>query len=597
MKPRITLCIILGNEEAVIGRCLKYFLPAVDSVSAVRAVGTATPDKTEEILRAACEKMGKPLHFAEYKNGLLSGHDVYTGLAPVVGIDGKDPRTWPHIDHFGAARQLAWTNAEVFNPTHLLWCDADDILSEGSVEHIRECAEGEQDCMAWPYKTPKETPIRERLVKVGISRWSFAIHEQLIFTAEKVERLVSKEAVWIHEPLENKVPNHERNLRILEYHLRYIGRDLFYLSQQHHARKDVRRFNTIAKAAIACEPDPVEAYDLYLNLAQNETDIVKAQEYALKAFQAIPERREALAFLTSACIALNQYQRAYNFAQLMMRIPVPSLSYWNIQHAWYDWKGMLLYTQCLRLVGKNVEATDFENEIFHKNGGTFSIIHATLGREKQALAMREIWLNRADNPLAVEYIFGLHEFDNNSRTFLAGIKHSLTQKKGAGPNLESAAALSTGKILVQAQDDIVPPRHWDTLLLQKIGDRIDKPCFVTVSDGHRTDQIHVTSVMTRAYMDQKGRGDCEGCGFGHPGYFSMYWDTENSYRAYQDGENGNVNLIDGRDLVFFHDHPIFQGKKIEEMDKTYQIENAPEHYSEGRALFDKRNPEAKAKGW
>ncbi len=212
---------------------------------------------------------------------------------------------------------------------------------------------------------------------------------------------------------------------------------------------------------------------------------------------------------------------------------------------------------------------------------TFSIIHATLGRATQALDIRKLWLSRADKPSQVEYLFGLHAFDAESITALSHHRHSLTELTGAGPNLQACAAISTGKVLVQAQDDIIPPIGWDTSLLAKLPD-LDAEAFVCVSDGFRTDWIRVTSIMTRAYMERKARGDCDGCGFGHPGYFSMYWDTENSYRATRDGVCAN-----GTDLVFYHDHPVFTDRPL---DATYLLENEPIHYTEGKALFEKRNP-------
>lgn len=212
----------------------------------------------------------------------------------------------------------------------------------------------------------------------------------------------------------------------------------------------------------------------------------------------------------------------------------------------------------------------------------FSVIHATLGRPQTAALMRELWLSRAENPGEVEYLFGLHSFDAESMALLSQFPHAVTDKRGAGPNLESCAAISAGTILVQAQDDITPPHGWDAKLLAKITE-LNAPAFVCVSDGHRTDFLHVTSIMTRAYMERKARGDCDGCGFGHPGYFSMFWDTENSIRAYRDGV-----AIDARELVFYHDHPVFVPGKA--WDETYEIENAAEHYTNGSALFKSRNP-------
>ncbi len=148
----------------------------------------------------------------------------------------------------------------------------------------------------------------------------------------------------------------------------------------------------------------------------------------------------------------------------MMGIPKPGKTYWTVNHAWYEWKGMSLWLQCLRLNGRHKDAYELEAKMKPKGGYAFSVIHATLGNPQQAMAVREIWLGRARNPLAVEYLFGCHSFDAKSMKWLRGFNHSVTPNKGKDASFFVCSAMATGKIVVQAHDDVIPPQDWDLLL-------------------------------------------------------------------------------------------------------------------------------------
>jgi hypothetical protein len=208
----------------------------------------------------------------------------------------------------------------------------------------------------------------------------------------------------------------------------------------------------------------------------------------------------------------------------------------------------------------------------------------------QALAIRELWLSRAKHPENVQYIYGLHDFDKRSKRVLGGFEHTVTKKKGSAENYDLAAGLAIGQVIIQAQDDCHPPQDWDVVLTSLIPD-INAPAFVAVGDGHRTDRLCVNTVMTRAYMELKADRETGENGFFHRGYVTVFPDTENSYRAIKDAENGLIEYIDAPQFVIYHDHPMFN--PAVPMDSTYEWENSPDNYKQGRALFMDRNPEAK----
>jgi len=566
---KITLACIVGNEEAVIERFIRSFAPAVDNFVFIRAIGTNEKDESFTIARQLCEELGKNGLFHEYHNDT----------------------EFPHVDSFGSARQMAWNHAKAFSPDYIMWADADDVLPPGSAESIRAAAESaSHDVFIMPYhvRGDKQVVMRERMVKASIgSYWKYAIHEQLAFPNDASYRIV-KDAVFLHEPLCTKAGGHERNVAILKNEVKDTARNFFYLQQEYFQVGNEKQFIVYAKAALACPGlGTIERYEILLNLAQTAGQ--DSRKLAAEAYAIMPDRREALALLCNYSLIDRDYPTALTLARKMMETDKPNRSYWSQNNEWYGWKAAELYRQCLRLNGDPAEADlefvlnlDYEKPVF-------SIIHATLGRPEQALQIREMWLSRARYPENVEYIFGLHSFDDPSVKYLSGFKHTVTDAKGAAINYDTAAGASTGRIIIQAQDDCYPPDGWDVELAKLIPDA-SKPVFVAPFDGHRADRISVNSIMTRAYMEIKAKRDPGENGFFHTGYTTVFPDTENSFRAIHDGIHGVCEYIDAPDFLIYHDHPLYNPGVP--YDATYEWENATENYQTGLEVFVKRNPEA-----
>jgi hypothetical protein len=221
----------------------------------------------------------------------------------------------------------------------------------------------------------------------------------------------------------------------------------------------------------------------------------------------------------------------------------------------------------------------------------FSILHATYQRPEKAMHARQVWFDRAAKPDAVEYIFAVNS-DDPTVERLAQLAHGtgtlfcMATFRGSAPAWNAAAALSRGKLLIQGQDDVVPPLHWDELLCTEL-DRAgllfpwaDKPAFIAVSDGYRKDKLCCTAIMNRARYEQCGE-------FLFPGYLSVFSDDEVTLRAYGDAEDGKCTLIEARHLVFKHEHAYHNASVP--MDDTYRKENSQEAYAVGQKLFIDRN--------
>ena len=212
---------------------------------------------------------------------------------------------------------------------------------------------------------------------------------------------------------------------------------------------------------------------------------------------------------------------------------------------------------------------------------TISLLHATRGRVRGAIAARNRWLVAAEFSDRIEHIFAFDRDDMDSAAGLSAYRHVVVEErdKGCVAAWNLAARASKSQILIQLSDDWLPIRHWDTKIADRFRD-VSKPGVLRVSDARRVDDLLAFAIFTRAYLELLG-GD-----FLAPDYFGVYSDDEFSLRAYQNGV-----VIDARDIVFEHCHPSFSSDAI--YDETHKRQNDAARYREGRKIFLRRNPSAR----
>lgn len=199
-----------------------------------------------------------------------------------------------------------------------------------------------------------------------------------------------------------------------------------------------------------------------------------------------------------------------------------------------------------------------------------SLIHATRGRPAKAKKCQSNWLALADRPFGIEIITVVDADDVESRKELP---EAIVVEPGGGcaRAWNEGAKASTGHILIQLSDDWMPPKGWDTIISQRIGD-FNKPAILAISDGHRKDRLLCMAIMTRArYLEQ-------GYMF-HPRFLSVYSDdffTEMAYR-----EPGLV--IEAKDIVIEHQHP---GHGFGKVDTVMAISNSKDRYRHGKETLE-----------
>lgn len=146
----ISLCMIVKNEEAVLGRCLDSIAGLVDEII---IVDTGSSDKTNEVA-------------AGYPSRLY---------------------TWPWADDFAAARNYSFSKAEM---DYCMWLDADDVLDprfHADFSALKESLSPDTDIVMMKYNTsfdPNGNPLfsyyRERWIRNdGLHRWTGEVHEAI----------------------------------------------------------------------------------------------------------------------------------------------------------------------------------------------------------------------------------------------------------------------------------------------------------------------------------------------------------------------------------------------------------------------------------
>lgn len=214
----ISLCMIVKNEEAVLGRCLESVAALVDEII---IVDTGSTDATKEIARQFTDKLFDFL--------------------------------W--VDDFAAARNFSFDQA---SGDYCMWLDADDVIAEDDRARFRAMREQflpETDVVMMPYHTafdlqgqPTFTYYRERVVRNEARfRWAGAVHEAITPAGEIrwSDAAVSHKKVGAGDP--------DRNLRIYEAQLAagkaldprnqfYYARELWYHSRFEEAAKVLTAF-------------------------------------------------------------------------------------------------------------------------------------------------------------------------------------------------------------------------------------------------------------------------------------------------------------------------------------------------------------------
>jgi hypothetical protein len=238
-----------------------------------------------------------------------------------------------------------------------------------------------------------------------------------------------------------------------------------------------------------------------------------------------------------------------------------------VRPEWQGWRLDWLDARIARRQGRHLDAAAADS----RTAPRLSILHATR-RPREALAAEQRWRATCADNAAVEWVYAVSADDAESLRVMTalGMRHVVATDGGPVAAWNEAARYASGDVIVAMSDDWWPIVHWDTVILDRIGDT-SRPTVLAVSDGLRRDRLLCLPILTAARLAQQ-----DGELFGP--YWSVYSDDEFAWRAYRDGV-----VVDARDVVIPH-RPV--------NDATRAASNEGRHYADGLRTFCERNPEA-----
>lgn len=151
---------------------------------------------------------------------------------------------------------------------------------------------------------------------------------------------------------------------------------------------------------------------------------------------------------------------------------------------------------------------------------SISILHPSFGRPELARKCYDEWMGKAEHEVEIEYILCLSTMDNTSLYMSyfheADVKFIFLDDKGLVKQVNYAASISTGDLLIAVSDDFGCPDNWDTQLLQSLQGESDY--IVKTQDGLQP-FIITLPIMDRVYYERFGY-------IYYPGYGHMFGDNE-----------------------------------------------------------------------
>jgi tetratricopeptide (TPR) repeat protein len=274
-RPRVSLCMIVKNEEAHLADCLKS---AGDLVDEIVVVDTGSTDRTKEIAR---ERGARVFDF-------------------------------PWIDDFAAAR-----NESIRHATHewIFWMDADDRLDEENRNRLRTLFAGLTNenigylmlCVSLLDQRSESRVVNEhvRLFRNDPAiRWQYPVHEQIAKSIQDHGGRVQRTDVVIQHSgyldAEQGRRKTQRNLAILERVRQERPNDpfvLFYLGWSHWALGRTEEAIGFLQASLQHEeggPTAAKAYSLLVQGCRRLGQLEEARKVCREARVRFPDDLELL---------------------------------------------------------------------------------------------------------------------------------------------------------------------------------------------------------------------------------------------------------------------------------------------------------------
>jgi len=337
---KVSLCLIVKDEEKHLGKCLKSFSGLYDELI---IVDTGSTDKT----KAIAEEFGAKVFDFEW------------------------------INDFSAARNYALSKA---TGDWIMTLDADDVIEEETAKKLRKYLEDNADScrvISLPYVyhstsgNAGNTATLPRLWKRELNlTYVYPIHEYVDISKVPPAQIKKPDLPIVHDkPLEEFAPGFERNVKILEAHIKDHPGDLRILYYLVHDNKQLGRYAEATKWAeeyLKSKPgDPVKLCKLLIHKGQCHIrlrEAKKAHEAFIKAMETEPDLVEPYLELGDLYYRAGQHEKAIELYQRARKCEFPENSAAFHNRAIYDYFAVRKLCYILPMVGQYAEGLKYAEE-------------------------------------------------------------------------------------------------------------------------------------------------------------------------------------------------------------------------------------------
>lgn len=320
----ISLCMIVKNEEAVLGRCLDSVKDIADEII---IVDTGSTDNTKAIVTSYNAKI----------------FDF----------------TW--IDDFAAARNFAFAQA---SQDYILWLDADDIIQESDrlkLMELKKTLDPGVDSVTMHYNLGFDdygnviaSLRRNRLVKRARNfRWIGPVHEFL----EVYGQIINSDIAVTHSSLHH---DSERNLRIYEKRLAsgevFSARDMYYYANELLDHRMIDQAITWYQKFLDTEQgwseDNLAACRKLTDCFHDRKDRENAEKYMFKSFLYDIPRADICCRLGYHFQSDKRFPQAIFWYKLATELIQPDDNWGLTDHACWTWLPHLQLCLCYDQLGE-----------------------------------------------------------------------------------------------------------------------------------------------------------------------------------------------------------------------------------------------------
>lgn len=334
----ISLCMILKNEEDVIGRCLDCVKDIVDEII---IVDTGSTDKTKEIVKKYTDKI----------------------------YDFK----W--IDDFAAARNYSFSKA---TKDYIFWIDADEVLfKEDQIKllDIKKNLSSNIDTVTMidhrgldENGAPLLRYKRNRLVKRKNNfKWVGFIHEYLGVSGNVYESEIAITHQKLHDVGDRNLRIYRKKLdeghKLSTRDIYYYGKELYYNKFYDDAIKMLSEFSNMD----VWVEEKIDAMCKVSDCYFFKGDYKNARESIYKTFEYTSPRAEAVYKLADCFKEEGRYEEAISWYESIFNLEMPKNCYGFISPEYWTWKPHLQLTVCYYKMNKIEEAIKHHNEAYKIN--------------------------------------------------------------------------------------------------------------------------------------------------------------------------------------------------------------------------------------